>query len=131
MALMCMDCGERGLSPEAWKAHHCPPGRCHVMGCNDPRHVPAAQPETGDEALVREIAGRWIKDWSGSEGRDRMPGPDAITRAVREALRVGRAAENESCEKELRELAENADDVIHAVLRMAADAIAKRRGRVE
>lgn len=34
--MMCMDCGERGIDP---RAHHCPPGKCHAIGCGDPRHV--------------------------------------------------------------------------------------------
>jgi hypothetical protein len=41
--------------------------------------------------VVREIANRWTKEWSGSEGRTRMPGPDAIANAVREAIARGRA----------------------------------------
>jgi hypothetical protein len=54
---------------------------------------PAGPPVTGDgdAAVVREIANRWTKEWSGSEGRTRMPGPDAIANAVREAIARGRA----------------------------------------
>jgi hypothetical protein len=54
---------------------------------------PAGPPVTGDgdETVVREIANRWTKEWSGSEGRTRMPGPDAIANAVREAIARGRA----------------------------------------
>lgn len=35
---MCMDCGKGGMSLDEMKAHHCPPGKCHTIGCNDPRH---------------------------------------------------------------------------------------------
>jgi hypothetical protein len=63
VALMCMDCGERGLSPEAWRAHHCPPGKCDAMGCNDPRHT-TPDPDAAVRAIARaeaeSIATRWV-----------------------------------------------------------------------
>jgi len=53
----------------------------------------AAQPETGDEGRVREIVKLGLQKWA--NGGTTQQG---IELAVREALRVGRAAENEACE---------------------------------
>jgi hypothetical protein len=67
-------------------------GVLESMGRANGRGAPAGPPVTGDgdAAVVREIANRWTKEWSGSEGRARMPGPDAIANAVREAIARGR-----------------------------------------
>ncbi len=78
-----------------------------------------SEPETGgDEARVREIVDRH--------------GFAGIVDAVREALRVGRAAENEACENKLRadsrqRRIDDWEQLADELLRQA-DAIAARRG---
>lgn len=72
-----------------------PPGSLVAAGWITKNGVEsAAQPETGDEARVREIVDRWFPVMLTGDARD-LCGV-AMHGAVREALRAGRTAENEA-----------------------------------
>jgi len=92
----------RGEAPqgETWTAEEIARGQAEGERLYAVFHEPTAQPETGDEARVREIAARLTNN---RFIRSATTGDFALM-CVRVGLAAGRAAENEACEK-LRQLA--------------------------
>jgi hypothetical protein len=131
--------------PETLGSH--PPVRCDrciAKGYGRCDHPKAAQPETGgDEAIANELLRRW-DDRVANGGN--WPN---FWRAIKEGIAAGRAAENEACEKQLKEKhakldaqlkrwesdGKNHGATLHyltgevCALFEAIDAIAARRGR--